>query len=472
MCFGKGLKWRCIGPSWYCEVQNEGNAPVFNDSSLAAKIRQVRNFYAARLTNLGLMDAGGYGLDVLVANAFTESSGVVPSPLDTGPLEKVFDGAPGDIAAKADLTARYVKTNARGLVAFEPGYINPVSTPGRISMGAHQQLISTAGWLRGFPGKLTDAQLRELVTKLPSDSKYAAQLAVTYFNNYHSKHLNQPPLMAACYNAGSLRESAQNAWDLVSTSNHIDRWVKHFNMSRMAVTGGGPAAKPAGTTAKPAGTSGVIPPMSPRNVNGSDKFSVESVMAALQRKGYAIKTSDEKNYNLNLVGIRNDKARVNYFDDFLFVFWKFGGAWLTRTYPITTYPGIVYLADHLVNRKGTAILKEGHYPNSHRVGMHHRNKPTGYEALIQVGDLTVYRDKTLDGKIDLDPSTLDTGDDFAVNIHHAKPGGLTTNVGPFSAGCQVFADFQQWTEFHDLFKQAQSNWGSTFTYTLINLKDL
>ncbi len=39
----------------------------------------------------------------------------------------------------------------------------------------------------------------------------------------------EPPLVAAAYNAGSLRRSDENRWKLRSTGGHIDRFCLFFN---------------------------------------------------------------------------------------------------------------------------------------------------------------------------------------------------------------------------------------------------
>lgn len=472
MRFGAGLQWRCRPPQYFCEVQNAGNVPVYNDKALATRIKEVRNFYASRITNLGLLNSFGYGIDVLVANSFAESSGTVPSPLNLPDVEAVYAAALGSIPMKLDAVAKHIRNTAatKNLAYFEPGYANPVNTPGKISMGSHHQLISTAAWLQTGKNTTSPEQVATLVKRLPTESRFSAGLAVIYFNKKFSQHNNQPPLLAACYNAGSLRVSGDNAWNLRCTNNHIDRWVRFYNMSRAAVNG---AVAPRAVQVSPVATSSnpVLPPPTSTNVNTTSKNSVENILSVLQRKNYNVRTDDDKDFNLNLVGIRHNNARVNYFDDFLFVFWKYKGVWLSRQYNITTYPGKDYLGEKSVNRLGTAILKEGHYPNSHQVGFHKVSSPSRYEALVHRGKLTVYRDNNHDGKFDLRPETLDTGTGFGVNIHRARSGGVTVNVGPYSAGCQVFASFEQWTDFHKLFKKAETNWGKNFHYSLINAND-
>lgn len=47
-----------------------------------------------------------------------------------------------------------------------------------------------------------------------------------------SQHSNDPPKIAAAYNAGSIRRSSANRWHMVVTGNHIDRFVSAYNAYR------------------------------------------------------------------------------------------------------------------------------------------------------------------------------------------------------------------------------------------------
>jgi len=132
-----------------------------------------------------------------------------------------------------------VADHARFLERREPGYVNPLNTPQKVSMGAHHVLISTARALLPSPSRAAAPLERrimettELVCRIPAESLYAAEMAIRYLNDAYSKHLNQPPLIAATYNAGSPRPDARNPWNLRQYGNHIDRWVAYYNTCRM-----------------------------------------------------------------------------------------------------------------------------------------------------------------------------------------------------------------------------------------------
>lgn len=227
--FGNGRQWRCIAPDYLCEIDDEGICPDYSEKTqTVAKMRRVKSFYMGRI-ELGLLDSQGTGIDILVANAMAESIGSVPSTLSNIELKEVLDCAAGiDIAAKLDDVVHYVAMKEKYLERREPGYGTPVSTPARVSLGAHHVLISTALQLTSKE-KLS---ISDLVCKLPSDSFFSAKLAIRYFNRSHSVHQNNPPLLAATYNAGSPRQDPSNKWNLKQFGNHVDRWVTYYNTSR------------------------------------------------------------------------------------------------------------------------------------------------------------------------------------------------------------------------------------------------
>jgi hypothetical protein len=110
-------------------------------------------------------------------------------------------------------------------VRLEPGYVSDEATPGRVSVGLTQTLISTArdtmrmsfgrDWLRQ-PGNAVDAGAGYI----------ARQAKATRYD---------PPLVAAAYNAGRLahQNGERNRWKLrqfpIGTPAHCDRFVRFYN---------------------------------------------------------------------------------------------------------------------------------------------------------------------------------------------------------------------------------------------------
>lgn len=191
-------------------------------------------------------------------------------------------------------------------------------------------------------------------------------------------------------------------------------------------------------------------------------ISLNWVIAAMKAKNHRVFEKDHKPYNLNIVGIRSSNAKPNAFDDHLTCFYKYQGKWHFHVYPATTDPGLYYL-NNPINVSGTAILKPGQYRRCHQLGLHRGR----YQALKQIGAMTVYRDNDRDGKFDLQSSKTQSGI-FGINIHRASSHTTSRQVDRWSAGCQVVASPVDFKHFMDLCRKAAAKWGSGFTYTLLS----
>lgn len=188
---------------------------------------------------------------------------------------------------------------------------------------------------------------------------------------------------------------------------------------------------------------------------------------SVQRKGY---TFFEKGlYNLNLIAIRknNDNAITNKFDDMLVVIYKDDTGWRERFYNITTEPGDYYMRKKLGNPKGTAILVPDQYRGCFKIGKHKGQ----YDALVQAKPVKVYRDGDMDEVYDMFPQTIQEGF-FGINIHRSNQGFTRDTVDMYSAGCQVFSNSEDFNQFMELCKKSAAIYGNSFTYTLIDEKDL
>ena len=232
MKFSKGRIWRCQGPDWMVEIDKEGNVPSYGHiPKTVIKIKKVRSFYEANL-DIAALNANNNGFDLITANVMTESLGSVPTPFNYDPLKVRLNQSTLPLGLRLDTLLNYAATAEKHLVRKEPGYIDPLYTPNRIAVGAHRVLISTALELLGLKSSPDrENQITEMILKLLSNSIYAADLAILYFVKSISQHQLQPPLMAAVYNAGSLRAD-QNPWNLKQYGDYIDRWVSFYNTSR------------------------------------------------------------------------------------------------------------------------------------------------------------------------------------------------------------------------------------------------
>ena len=239
--FGDGRHWRCVVPYWYCEIDRENNVPSFSNLIPSVNlVRKVRAFYAGKMFQ-SMADEHGNLVDILTANSLTESLGTVPTPFSKEELTKVLQASrESDIRLALAELVDYILLRSKYLIRKEPGYADPVSTPGKISVGAHHTLLSTAIEtlnLKFNTEKSKIDTISGLIIDLASSSVYAAEVALRYFQNRNSKHQLEPPLMAAIYNAGSLRPSSKNSWNLVQYGEHIDRWVGYYNTSRSIALG-------------------------------------------------------------------------------------------------------------------------------------------------------------------------------------------------------------------------------------------
>ena len=176
-------------------------------------------------------------------------------------------------------------------------------------------------------------------------------------------------------------------------------------------------------------------------------------------------------YNLNIIGVRNDSGRADVFDDCINVFYRIEGEWVVDLYVATTEPGSSILRNPIksVRHKGTAILVPDQYRSVYEIGTHGGKRK--YTALVQRGgQVSVFRDNNRDTKADTDVKT-ETGM-FGINIHRHWGPDEREYTGGVSAGCQVFQSSKDFYEFMDTCNKSADIWGNSFTYTLIMEGDL
>jgi len=201
------------------------------------------------------------------------------------------------------------------------------------------------------------------------------------------------------------------------------------------------------------------------------RYTKEQIETVVKSKGYKWFTSN--NYDVNIVGVRNGDTNgevTNKFDDHLTISYRDNnGNWNFHCFEATTDPGSHWTEKQLLNENGVAILKEGQYRGSHKIGLHQGK----YEALRQKKPLKVYRDKNMDVCYDFIEENVHEGI-YGINIHRAtaRKGGKSVQVDKWSAGCQVIAANDDFNLFMDICRKAKNVWGNSFTYTLINSDDI
>ena len=194
------------------------------------------------------------------------------------------------------------------------------------------------------------------------------------------------------------------------------------------------------------------------------KYTKDQIEKAIKAKGY-VWFEGVKDFDLNIVGVRNSatgNAVTNAFDDVITVSYKVNGIWAYNEWANTTDPGTKGVKE-FHNAAGVARLVEGQYRGSHTIGLHQGK----YEALKQQKPVKVYRDANKD--MTYDESKIQEGI-FGINIH--KAGVDSTYVENWSEGCQVFKRAADFEHFMELCRSSAKIHGASFTYTLIESKDI
>lgn len=198
-------------------------------------------------------------------------------------------------------------------------------------------------------------------------------------------------------------------------------------------------------------------------------LTYDKIKDAVLAKDYKWFESDS--YNLNIVGVRNSDTNdevTNKFDDKITLSYLIGNDRQFHEFDCTTDPG-KHWVENVMNDSGVAILVPGQYRGSHQIGLHQGR----YEALRQQKPVKVYRDNNLDDCYDFDESSIQEGI-FGINIHRATKyaGKKSSQIDKWSAGCQVIAAYNDFIHFMQICNNAKDIWGNSFTYTLIESKDL
>jgi hypothetical protein len=197
----------------------------------------------------------------------------------------------------------------------------------------------------------------------------------------------------------------------------------------------------------------------------NSKLDAAVFIKLLQKKEYAVYS---RPYELNIVGLRSPSTVPNNFDDSICVFYRLENQqWKLHIYKATTDPGTYWLRQP-GQPQGTAILKQGQYRDVYALDLH-RGK---YTALCQrKGKVTVIRDYDRDAELDFYNGNEVSGW-FGINIHRAKATGTTLQIDRNSAGCQVFANAEDFAAFITMCHRHRELYGNKFTYTLIDLRTL
>lgn len=158
--------------------------------------------------------------------------------------------------------------------------------------------------------------------------------------------------------------------------------------------------------------------------------------------------------NFQLIGIRSKEDMPDAFDD-LFILVKNNDLYY---FSGTTNPGVYWLQNFFnPSFGGTAVLVPGQYLNSWRPGLHH-----GTAAFIQSKPVMIYRDSDKDNKSERADKMSQIAS--SINIHRANSSAISTIIGKWSAGCQVFNNYKN-LDF--VLSEFNKTGGKELTYTLL-----
>jgi hypothetical protein len=209
--------------------------------------------------------------------------------------------------------------------------------------------------------------------------------------------------------------------------------------------------------------------------DGTNKQFIDLFLTGQHSKGveYAEITrqlSDPNNKKIFLLGVREKlevkRIQGDKFIDKLAIIDPNKPTEKVVSYQITTCPSVPFYGDpnNTLNQSGVAIMQPG--VTKYKVGIHRKGNPGEHEALVQSGEMVINRFDLNTKEIQTyAPGKADKGAEYGINIHRSsQQRGVC--VGPWSAGCQVFADGADFQAFMNTIKSAAANNGE-FLYVLM-----
>lgn len=206
-------------------------------------------------------------------------------------------------------------------------------------------------------------------------------------------------------------------------------------------------------------------------------YSLDEVLAVIKSKGYSLR---DKQYQINLIGLRMDDVFDNRFSDKLFVVWKNEkNEWEMSTFKWTTMPGTlgqggVYNPVTVRGKTAVGVVKEGQYQNVWAF-VDTYNGWLAYPYFYQVGRFDIFRDgnrnDVLERYMPIEPSEHD-----GFNCHRMSNNGVDSDIvnynwAAWSIGCQGAPE----PEFAKVVALARVSVkyhsSNLFDYTLLNVKD-
>ncbi|KZN61555.1 hypothetical protein [Pseudoalteromonas luteoviolacea] len=200
-------------------------------------------------------------------------------------------------------------------------------------------------------------------------------------------------------------------------------------------------------------------------MRGLGKLSPQVLLSAMELSKHKVFKGE---LNLNIIGIRATNTRANTFNDLICVLYQKNDEWHLKQFKATTDAGL-YWRKSPMNIDGTAVLVPGQHLGLWTFGFHQGK----YKALVQNKPVIVLRDNDKNAELETDEAQaeLQLGY-FGINCHRASAHTESKQVDKWSAGCQVFANPDDFDEFIELCVHSASSYGNTFSYTLLDQNQL
>ena len=138
-------------------------------------------------------------------------------------------------------------------------------------------------------------------------------------------------------------------------------------------------------------------------------------------------------------------------------------------YQITTVPSLAYYGKKPMNPKGVGIKLPG--DTLYLLQESTLGSGTKYKMMVEAEKIKVGRYPIGVTKFETYKPAEVYDENCGMQIHRSSTKGVGICVGPWSAGCQVFADYQEWQDFISKAEKEQMN-ATKFYYALIQLDDI
>ena len=196
------------------------------------------------------------------------------------------------------------------------------------------------------------------------------------------------------------------------------------------------------------------------------KVDINLLQAVIARKKYSW-----FNDKPNIIAVRTTLQIPDVFNDPIFIAYKDKGVDKLFTAMITTEPGVAY-QKKLLNPKGCWVMMPAQMIDAYSPGFHQGK--ADHRCLRSTGKIFGLRDNDLDGVAGNDKDAVAQwvdGTTVGANIHGANKAGITSKIGLWSAGCQVYNEWKKKEEMMDIVEKLYPRLPKV-TYTLLAEKDL